>query len=193
MKINSSNITIESDDNVTTDFIKEKKEKLDQEMSSFEKILPFFQNIMEKKPMGKEAQVFEGLEGIKSVRETFLKEMKKGEIIYYIGNPASGHKNMLGYWDDFNSRRVRQKVWSWTIYNQDAVEFGERRKKLSYTKVKYLPHPGPTPAWIEIYGDTVAIALKEETPMSIVVTNKLIADSFKTYFKILWEVSKEKI
>lgn len=175
------------------DFIKEKKELLDQQMSSFQKVLPFFESIGKENELGKEAQVFEGLEGIKSVRETFLKEMRKGDIIYYLGNPASGHKNMLGYWDDFNARRVKKKVWSWTIYNQDSVEFGERRKKLPYTKVKYLPKKSPTPAWIEIYGDSIAIAMKHETPMSIVVKNKYVAESFKTYFDIIWGVALDKL
>src|SRR3989344_9630689 len=104
------------------------------------------------------------MEGIKSVREMFLKNMKPGEIIYYFGNSDSGHKNMLGYWDDFNRRRIKKKIWSWTIYNQDAKLYGERRKKLPYTKVKYLPEAGPTHAWVEMYGDSVAIAIKHATP-----------------------------
>lgn len=175
------------------DFIEQKREQLEQQRASFQKVLPYFESLIGQKEVEKEAQVFEGMEGIKSVRETFLKNMKKGDIIYFFGNPASGHKNMLGYWDDFNQRRIKKKIWSWTIYNQDAQSYGERRKKLPYTKVKYLPQAGPTYAWVEIYGDSVAIAIKHETPMSIVINNKYVAESFKTYFTILWTVSMEKL
>src|SRR3989338_2813375 len=173
------------------DFIEQKKDHLEQQKSSFQKMLPYFEHLIGQKEVEKEAQVFEGMEGIKTVRENFLKNMKKGDSIYYFGNPISGHKNMLGYWDDFNQRRVKKKIWSWTIYNQDAQLYGERRTKLPYTKVKYLPSAGPTHAWIEIYGDSVAIAMKHETPMSIVINNKYVAQSFKTYFDILWKVSVE--
>lgn len=175
------------------DLLEQKKEQLEQQKVTFQKVLPYFEKMIGQKEVEKEAQVFEGMEGIKNVRETFLQKMKAGDSIYYFGNPASGHKNMLGYWDDFNERRIRKKIQSWTIYNQDAREFGQRRKKLPYTKVKYLPQSGPTHAWVEIYGDTVAIAIKHETPMSIVINNKYVAESFKTYFNILWEVSLEKI
>jgi len=175
------------------DFITQKKEQLEQQRVSFQKVLPYFESFIGRKEIEKDAQVFEGIEGIKSVREGFLKSMKKWDIIHYFGNPASGHKNMLGYWDDFNQRRVKKKIISWTIYNQDSTFYGERRKKLSYTKVRYLPKAGPTHAWIEIYGDSVAITMKYITPMSIVINNKYVAESFKTYFSILWDVSLERI
>lgn len=175
------------------DYLRQREGQLQQQYLAFEKMLPFFDQIIGKKEVKKEAEVFEGTEGIKNVRETFLRTMKAGDVIYYFGNPASGHKHMLGYWDDFNKRRIKKKIWSWTIYNQDAKEFGERRKRLPYTKVRYLPKKGLTHAWVEIYGDTVAIAMKHETPMSIVINNKFVAESFRTYFDILWNVAVEKV
>jgi len=174
------------------DYLDKKTQIIDIQKENFEKILPQFKKIIEEASFKKEAEVFEGSEGIKTVREMFLKEMKPKETIYYFGNSASGHENMLGYWDDFNKRRIKKKVWSWIIYNADAKKYGKRRKKLKYTKVKYLPNKGNTHAWIEIYRDSVAIVLKYETPMAIVINNKLVAESFRTYFDILWSVSKDK-
>ncbi len=58
--------------------------------------------------------------------------------------------------------------------------------------MRYLPKKGATHAWVEIYGDTIAIALKHETPMSIVINNKYVAESFKTYFDVLWSAAKDK-
>ena len=179
-----------ADPKLIEDYIEKKKESIEQQKELFHKTLPYLESFIGKKELNKEARVFEGIEGIKTVRETFLKNMKSGDIIYYFGNPVSGHKNMLGYWDDFNKRRVKRKIGSYTIYNRDAKSYGQRRKKLNYTKVKYLPKEGATHAWIEIYGESVAIVMKHETPMSIVINNKYVAESFKTYFDILWTVSK---
>lgn len=175
------------------DFIENKERQLQHQKLMLKNLLPYFESFIGKKKVEKEAEVYEGMEGIKNVREIALNKMKSGDIIYYFGNPASGHEHVLGYWDEWNNRRVKKKIWSWTIYNQDAKFYGERRKKLSCTKVKYLPKQGPTNAWIEIYGDTVAIAMKYKTPMSIVINNKYVAESFKTYFDILWDVSLDSI
>jgi len=175
------------------DYLNEKEEKIKRQKESFEKNLPLFEKLIGRKEIMKEAEVYEGMEGIKHVREAALRNMKSGDKIYFFGTDTASHTNVLGYWDDWNHRRVKKKIWSYAIYNQDAVWFGERRKKLAYKKVKYLPKKGKTHAWIEIYGDTLAIALKYKTPMSIVINNKFVAESFRTYFDILWSVSQSSL
>lgn len=174
------------------DYIKEKEQQLEQHRIEFEKKIPLLNSLTQKKEAMQEAQVYEGMDGIKNVRELALNKMNSNDIMYYFGNPASGHDHVLGYWDDWNERRIKKKIFAYIIYNQDAKDYGERRKKQKYTKVKYLAEKGPTDAWIEIYGDTVAIVMKKETPMSIVLNNKYVAESFKTYFNILWKTGKEK-
>jgi sugar-specific transcriptional regulator TrmB len=175
------------------DYLKEKEALIEKEREEFEKSLPMFENFLDKNLLSQDAQVFEGMDGIKSVRETALNNMHPGDVMYYFGNSASGHANVLGYWDDWNNRRVKKKIWAYIIYNQDSKDFGERRKRLKYTKVKYLVQKGVSHAWIEIYGDTVAIVMKYQMPMSIVINNKFVAESFKTYFNILWSTGLDKV
>src|SRR3989344_764697 len=175
------------------DYLKEKERKISQQIEEFEKKVPLYANLMKNAQILQCAEVYEGIEGIKQVREIALSKMKKGEIMSYFGNPSSGHEYVLGYWDDWNKRRVEKGIHAQIIYNQDAVEYGERRNKMKLTKVKYLPKKGPTHAWIEIYGDIVAIVLKYKTPMSIIINNSFVSESFLNYFKILWSFSKDKI
>ena len=175
------------------EFLEKKEKEMETQKKLFQQSLPFFENFIGQKELKKEAEVFEGMEGIKNIREQALSKMREGETMLYFGNPASGHEYVLGYWDDWNQRRIAKKISAKIIYNQDAVKFGERRKKQSYTNVKYLPQKGLTEAWIEIYNDTVAIIIKKYTPMSIVINNKYIAESFKTYFSILWNVSLDHV
>jgi len=174
------------------EYLEEKKDKIEEQKKDFEKKIPLFESIIGKKGVMKEAEVYEGMEGIKNVREEALRNMKAGEIMYYFGNAASGHEYVLGYWDDWNKRRVKKKIKAWIVYNQDSRKFGERRKKLPFTKVKYLPVSGKSDAWVEIYRDTVAIVLKKETPMSLVVNNKIVAESFRTYFDVMWKFGLAK-
>jgi len=171
------------------EYLKEKEQSMQKQMESFEKMIPLFDSFIGEKETAMEAEVYEGMEGIKNVRENALKNMKPGDIIYYFGNSASGHEHVLGYWDYWNKRRIQKKIEAHIIYNQDAKSFGERRKKMKYTKIKYLPKKGDTHAWVEIYGDVAVIAIKHKTPMSIVINNKFVAESFKNYFKNLWDFS----
>lgn len=173
------------------DYLKKKEENLKEKRKNFEKKIPLFEELLKEKSIRREAQVFEGIEGIKNVREMALRTMKAGEEMLYFGNPSSGHDYVLGYWDDWNKRRIKKEIDAKIIYNPDAKKYGERRKKQEHTHVKYLPDKGSTHAWIEIYQDTIAIVMKHKTPMSIVIKNKFVAESFKTYFKILWDVSSE--
>ena len=171
------------------DYLKKKEELIKEQRIDFEKNIPLFENLFKESKSHHEAEVFEGMEGIKNVREIALRKMKSGETMFYFGNPESGHENILGYWDDWNKRRIKKKIIAKIIYNFDAKNYAKRRKNQRYTLVKSLPNKGETHAWIEIYGDTLAIVLKHKTPMSIVIKNKLVAESFKTYFNILWDVS----
>lgn len=172
-------------------YLQEKEKNIKEQKIEFEKKIPFFEQFLNQPKIQQEAEVFEGMEGIKNVRELALKNMKEGDTVLYFGNPASGHEYVLGYWDDWNKRRIKKKITAKIIYNPDAKEYGERRKKQKYTEVRYLPKKGNTPAWIEIYGNTIALVMKQKTPMSIVIHNELVAESFKTYFDILWTVSSQ--
>lgn len=173
-----------------SEYLKKREEKLKAQRIDFQKHIPLFNKLVADATSSKEAEVFEGVEGIKVVRENALREMKPGEEMYFLGNPASGHENVLGYWDDWNRRRIANKINAQIVYNQDARKFGERRKRQQRTKVRYLPKKGASHAWIEIYGDTLVIALKYKTPMSVVINNALVAESFRLYFRIIWDVSK---
>ena len=151
--------------------------------------MPFFEGLIGQKVFTREAEVYEGMEGLKKVREMALKESNPGDTLYIFGIPASSHEHMLGYADDWNRRRVKKKINAHIIYNQDAKFYGERRKKLPYTKVKYFPTKVETHAWVHIFKDTVDIGLRYKTPTSVIIHNKLFAESFKLYFDILWEAS----
>jgi len=175
------------------EYIKEKESALEKQRSDFEKNIPFLDNIFDRKILSQEAEVYEGMEGIKNVREMALNRMRPGDTALYTSIPLSAFENFEAYWNDWNTRRIKKKISAMILYNQDAVKFCEQRRKLPYTKVKYLLQKGPTHTWVEIYGDIVAIVMKYQTPMSIVIRNKHVAESFKTYFNILWSTGVDKV
>ncbi|HSU73249.1 MAG TPA: helix-turn-helix domain-containing protein [Candidatus Binatia bacterium] len=175
------------------DYLQEREEGMRQQRAAFEKALPSFERLIGQAPLHVPVEFFEGAEGIRTMRETLLSNTKPGDILYFFGKSATGHKHMFGYWDEFTERRVKKKVWSYDIYNQDAREWAEKRKDAPYTKIRYFPTAGETPAWVGIWGDTVVITTRKDKQLSLALHDKNVAQSFKTYFDLLWNIAVEKL
>ena len=139
-----------------------------------------------------DAEVFEGLEGLKNAREKYIKIMKKGDVIYFFGVSSSAYHRMEAYYKEWNDRRIKKGINSYTVFTEEAKRFPYviEKMKHKYTYLRFLPKGILTYAWTEIYGDTVVIALNYKKPMSIVIHNKYVAESYKQYFELLWKISK---
>jgi len=174
------------------DFLRKKEEDLRTQKEDIIKVLPQLEQEYELQQVKQEAEVFEGLEGLKNVRERYLKTMKKSkEPIYFFAVPSSALHRMEAYYTEWNKRRIKQGIKSYTVMTDEARNHPYVKDKLTHkhTFIKFLPKGIKIHAWTEIYGDTVVIALNYKKPMSIVIHNKYVADSYKEYFKILWKTS----
>lgn len=174
------------------DFLKKKEEEISLQRQEMEKLLPELENEMNFQEVKQEAEVFEGLEGLKNTREKYLDIMKKGDSVYFFGVPASAYERMEAYYSNWNERRIRKGINSYTVFTNEARnhEYVSKKMKQKCTFLRFLPAGVVTHAWVEIYGDAVVIAINHVKPMSIVINNKFVAESYKQYFDILWRISK---
>ena len=62
---------------------------------------------------------------------------------------------------------------------------------MKLTEVKILPKEYMTPTHINVVGEKVGMILWSEQPLGILIENREIADSFRTYFELLWKLAKE--
>jgi len=175
------------------DFLRKKEEDIKKQQKVIEGIMPGLEAEYAMKNVAREAEVFEGLEGLKNAREKYIKTMKKGDNIYFFGVPSSAYTRMEAYYKDWNARRIRKKINSYTVFTDEAREnkYVKTKPMHKYTFLRFLPKGILTHAWIEIYRDTVVIALNYKKPMSIVIHNKYVAESYKKYFDLLWKIAKK--
>jgi len=54
-----------------------------------------------------------------------------------------------------------------------------------------MPEGMITHAWMEIYADTVTIGINFQKSFSVVIQNQAVADSFRAYAKLLWQMAKK--
>lgn len=169
------------------DFISEKETQLQEKKEQLRNILPKLKAQFEEHKYQPRAEIYEGWKGFKSFYDSILKELKKGDTIYIQGVPKSANEKMEGFITAWNEQRIKLGIKMQILYNHDNRQYGEKRKRLPLTEVRFLKQEMETPSWIDVFGDYVANISVQENPVVFVIKNKAAASSYRNYFKILWK------
>jgi hypothetical protein len=132
-------------------------------------------------------ETYEGVEGFKTIMSLILKEGKEWLTI-----GSTGKALLLApiFLEQFVARREKLKINRKILIanNKQGKDYSKLLKKQKFVEVKFLPENIEAPQTIWIFGDKVAIHLiSEEFPVSTLIDNKQIADSYRGYFNILWK------
>lgn len=134
-----------------------------------------------------EAYIFEGVSSFMNILYGFL---KYNDPILAFGIPRQVPEILKTKIPHFHRERLKLKIPMKHIYNHNAKERIAFLNKMKYTHARYLPESFDSQVSTNVCGDEVIFTLWTETILSIQVKNKLIADSYKKYFSLLWEVAK---
>lgn len=175
------------------DFLNNKEEEIQKQKKEINKIIPQLEQEYDLQHIQQDAEVFEGLEGLKNVREKYIESMKKGDKIYFIGVPSSAYDKLEAYYKEWNEKRIKKGIDSYTIFTEEAKNHPYVKEKIKHkhTFMKFLPKNMLIYSWMEIYNDTVAIAINYKKSMSIIINNKYIAETYKQHFNMLWHIAKK--
>ena len=89
-----------------------------------------------------------------------------------------------------NQKSIAKKQKLRLITDVSSKDFQKEIANAKNTSIKYLPKGYLSPAAMDIFEDFVYIFLWEEKPFVFMIKNKMIADSFKAYFNVLWGIAK---
>lgn len=172
------------------DYMREKEDELKQKGMELNKIIPTLQARYKEQKYKPMVEVFEGVKGLYTFYDWILKQIKKGDYIYIMGAPRKANERFQPVLMNWNRKRVNLGIKMKVIYNHDCREFGEKRKRMKLTEVRYMKQHLETPAWIDIFGDYVATLNVHGVPVVFLIKDKESADSYRKYFEILWKQSK---
>ena len=169
-----------SDPERLMDMLKEKEDKLS-------KALP---QLALAKQMSKksEAKIFEGIRATKNMLELFLKQK---QTIYTYGVIADVAKMIGPFLTNYHNRRKELKIQMDHIYNADALDRMHFLNKLPYTEARLLPREFDSPVTTSICGEYVSLILWSKEPLIILIRSQEIANAYRKYFKILWNLAKK--
>ncbi|MCB9359176.1 hypothetical protein H6503_04555 [Candidatus Woesearchaeota archaeon] len=180
-----------NDPHMILEYISKKEEELLKTKDQVNEILP--QLLLQRGLASKKrvAEIYEGLQGIKAIREELMTGFKANDVLFVLGAPKIANEKWEAWFLEFHKKRIASKVNMKIIYNSDAQEFGKIRKEMRYTEVRYLPNKLVSPNWIDVFNDSVLFVMVLENPIAFVVRDESLARSFRSYFGIMWNISKE--
>ncbi|MFC1697678.1 TrmB family transcriptional regulator [Nanoarchaeota archaeon] len=159
------------------DYIEEQKEAVKQ-------IIPELKKVEGMKKEEIKAAIYKGKEGLKTIHNELLKE---GKDVRVLGAKGLIFDELQYFMPDFERKRIKKNI-NWIIlWDKEKVKkkILKHRKKV---KGKVLPKGFDSKGVVNICGNKVAIvAWKERYPTGFMIDNKDIADSFRKWFKLLYD------
>lgn len=170
-------------------FLEDKRKSIDNQEKDIKEFLPQLKAMQELGVDETEAEIFKGWKGMETVFNEGIKEMDKRDIWYVLGAYAGEDVERTDQLITKIIKKCEKKEMKWKIiYNESSRKTFKYEQASPITENRFLKQE--TPATINIYKDVTFIALWIKNPIAFRVKNKKVADSFKTYFKFMWNLAK---
>ena len=173
------------------DYLSSREDEIRKSKKIIEGILPsldLYQNIGKEKRI---AEIYIGYKGMENIFNVLIDELDPNEKWYALGAGKAGETNIRirRYFDRLHKKRIEKGVKSLIIFNETSRGSFPTQENSKYVEARYLNQS--TPAAINIYKNNTIIAILVENPISILISKKEVAESFKEHFKIMWKMAKD--
>jgi sugar-specific transcriptional regulator TrmB len=155
---------------------------LKQKESELLEGMPMLMDIYSGSHEKQETNFYKGVEGLKSV---FQDQLDGNKEVLIIGASLSAFEILPFYFKWYDRDRVQRKIKVKIIASEPLG------KKIPLSEIRFLPQKYANPLAINIYKDKVAIILWKKSPISIVIKEKEIADSYRKYFELMWQGARK--
>ncbi len=171
------------------EYVQRKEQEIHQNLEEINAIIPELK--LKKKITEEEtkAEIYEGIDGIKTVYELMLRETSPSNTILIFGAPKEAGEKLDIYFDNFNKRRIEKKIILKIILNYKHPR-EQKLKTLKKTQIKVFPKGIITPSWVNVFEDYVAIFNILDKPVVFLLKNKKTAESYRQYFDLMWKTAK---
>lgn len=178
--------------NVLLQFVEQEQNDLERRKENLVEIFP---TIVQLQASGKRstATLYSGFQGVLNATFSMLEILKEGEEYFMVHIPAIQPQYHNDMWDKFHIIREERKIKARHLYNKGCSEkiLKERNaRKGMDARIMPVDFKSP-PTYYAVFKNVTHILLSQgETPITIEIINKDIADGFRAYFEWLWKQSK---
>jgi sugar-specific transcriptional regulator TrmB len=166
---------------------------IDEKRTKLLNVMPHFMELFSDTPAKEAVLIYRGTEGLKNYMRDIL---RKGSDYYSIG--------AKGIWADprvkdllpsFISEAKKKQIKFRILYDPIVKASGTTVLSAIPSDHRFLPDHCKTPASLGVFGDTTVVLtdmsvgrMKDDISFTV-ITNKKLADSIRSWFSLLWEVS----
>jgi len=171
-------------------YLEEKEKEISTEIERFQKIIPDLENRYNKAIEKGIAEIYLGIKGMQNAFDVLVNEFDSTEVYFAFGaSKGENIEEMQKFFDKLHSERKKRKIKSKIIFNLSSKGLFKSQEKSNLVEARYLLES--TPASINIYKNYVIIAILSNSPITFLIRNKEVADSFKEYFGVMWKIAKK--
>jgi len=131
------------------------------------------------------AQIFIGGKGTKTIMNDII-ETKEDFIEFGIQGRFEDKRSLNIYTQQWANKRKKYNIKAKMICTK-----GTPAPTWYMNEVKYVSKEYQSPAATLVYGDKTAIFIQEDPVLIILIKSKNLAQSYKSYFKLLWKIAKK--
>lgn len=169
------------------DYIKRKKNELEQEEKMFKSSLKELEKLRNTKTKDVKTVTYVGLRGLKTAVNEVTKTLKAKDIVLTMGNTSTKDKQLNNFFLDWSHKVIAKGIHMKLLYSDKGIQYREA-KKLKNVETK--SSEGITPVTVGIYGDDKIIIYNWEPLTAILIYSKGVTDSFRNFFYQMWKIAK---
>ncbi|MBW2982199.1 hypothetical protein KY343_04940 [Candidatus Woesearchaeota archaeon] len=164
-------------------------EYIDQKKVQFEKILP---ELLLKQKSAKEKSEVTSFKGIRGIKELLYELLEAGGKEHHTFGSAK-ESLMMGdaFWMNYHKKRAKKGIKARLIFNDSLKEWCDINlypdAEYKFTSAGFEPLTETI-----IRNDKIGIIIWTETPLGILIHNKVAAKSYDKFFEIMWKTGEYK-
>ncbi len=167
----------------------EKEERIKQEKKKMLELISNLTVTTQKSNRLTDFKYFSGIRGIKSMFTEVMNLWSKEDDYYVVAVTEKSFEILEPFFLDFHKKRVKDKVSLKIIIDEKAKKWGRVRERMPKTEVKYLDIGATTE--YGVLNDYLFLASYGDEPYSLLIKDKNFAETYKSFFNILWSVARE--
>ena len=180
IKEGKRNIYTAADPNYFYDFIDDKKKR-------FELLLPELNKKREAALAKTEATIYRNKSGIIEIYNRLLNSGGKEYLTFGGGKRVTYDVMGEKWWETFHAKRIMRKIPARQVFDETIRKFGDQLNQRPLSRVRFLSQEFEQLTETIIIGDFVAIVMFTENPYGLLIQDRVVANSYRKNFEILWE------
>ena len=171
------------------DYMNEKKDELEFKSKEINDLIPKLQSKHKMLSDIQETTMFQGIKGFQSARSEFISDLKNGDEYVVFGSQVPLQEIYKNSIIKFNEDNKKRGIKTRLIYNTKFRDIKKLYIKYSNAQVRFIENF--LPSSIAISKSKILLMAYGENPIQVLIKNKELAYSHKTFFESMWSIAKK--